>query len=278
MPGGELRELQRFLAGALRREAPIGDDPAVTAATAAHVAGNDRLTPAEQADIYRGQFWIRHFDALADDHPGLRAIVGDDVFDALVHAYLEAHPPRTPSLRELGADLVGFARSWGGFPPPLRDVAVEMVAYEHLFVDLFDGAEPPPLDPAKLQGLPDDAWDRARIVLSPLLARVRLERPLHLYRLAVVEAGHDDEAPPLPEPRAVSLALYRRELVIRYEELEPEALALLDALAAGEPLAPACERVAATLPADAAEALGAKVGPWFQAWTANRWIVDVDLR
>jgi hypothetical protein len=33
--------------------------------------------------------------------------------------------------------------------------------------------------------------------------------------------------------------------------------------------------VAAALPPEAAEALGAKVGPWFQVWTAKRWIVDV---
>ncbi len=71
------------------------------------------------------------------------------------------------------------------------------------------------------------------------------------------------------------LVLHRRDLVIRYDEVEPEALALLDALAAGESLVAACDRVASSLDAAAAEALGARVGPWFQQWTAQRWIVDV---
>jgi len=271
----ELAALQGFLAVALRGEEPIAGDAELAEATRAHVAGNDRLTPAEQADLYRVQFWLRHHECLADDYPGLRALAGEDAFDALVRAYLVAYPPHTPSLRDLGADFVTFADGWPGFPADRRAAALEMVRYEHAFIDLFDGAEPPPLDPLKLQGIPEDAWDRARIVLSPLLARLHLEYESHLYRFAAAEAGPDADPPPFPARRAVPLVLYRRDLFIRYDEVDPEALALLDALAAGEPLVAACDRVAATLDTAAAEALGAKVGPWFQQWTERRWIVDV---
>jgi hypothetical protein len=274
-PPSDLAELQGFLSSMLRREEPIPDDPALTEATRAHVAGNDRLTPAEQAELYREQFWLRHVDSLAEDYPGLSALVGEKVFDALLRAYLVAHPPRTPSLRDLGADLVPFAERWDGFPAERRSIALEMIRYEQAFIDLIDGPEPPPLDPGKLQSLPADAWERARIVLHPLLARMRLEHPLHLYRLAVLDVGEAGESAPFPMPSPVSLVLYRRENVVRYDEVEPEALALLDALAAGEPLVGACDSVAATLDAAGAEALGGKVGPWFQRWTANRWIVDV---
>jgi hypothetical protein len=266
--------VQGFLAGALRGEAAIADDPALTEAVREHVAGNDRLTPAEQADIYRHQFWLRHVDSLAEDHPGLRALVGDDAFDAFVRGYLIAYPPRTPSLRDLGADVVTFAEGWEGFAPERRAAALEMVRYEHVFIELFDGAEPPPLDPQKLQALPEDAWERARIVLHPLLARMALEYPIHRYRIAALAGG---EPPPSPERSPTSLVIYRRDLVVHYEEVEPEAFALLQALAAGEALVPACDRIAARLDPAAADALGAKVGPWFQQWTARRWIVDVAL-
>jgi hypothetical protein len=263
--------LQRFLAGALRRDAPIPDDAALATATSEHVAGNDRLAPAEQADIYRRQFWMRHGDSLAEDYPGLRALAGADVFDALVHAYLGAHPPRTPSLRDLGADIVAFAEAWDGFPSSLRAAALELLRYEHAFVDLFDGAEPPPLDPRKLD-LPPEAWEHARLVLHPRMARFALEYPVHHYRRA---AAAGEELPAAPEPAPVSLVLFRRDLQIRYEEVEPQALALLEALAAGLPLAPACERVAAGLDPEASAAFEGKIGAWFQAWTAAGWIVDV---
>ncbi len=277
-PPAELAELQAFLAVALRGETPIPDDPALAAAARVHVAGNDRVSPEEQADIYRGQFWLRHIEALSDDHPGLRALVGEPVFEALVHAYLAVHPPTSPSLRDLGAHLAPFAEGWDGFPadpPTLHAAAIEMIRYEQSFIDLFDGAEPPPLDAARLQAIPDDAWERARVVLHPLLARLHLDHPMHLFRLAAVEPEAGGDPPPFPEHRPVSLVLYRRDLAIQYDEIAPEALALLDALAAGAPLGAACERVSATLDAAAAEAFGANVGPWFQDWTAKRWIVDV---
>jgi hypothetical protein len=269
----ELSRLQGFLAGALRRDDPIEADPDLAAATREHVAGNDRVPPAEQADIYRQQFWLRHTDALVEDYPALRILIGTEVFDALVHAYLGAHPPRTPSLRDLGADLLPFADGWPGFPDDRRAAALDLLRYEHAFIDLFDGADPPPLDGAKLQALGPEAWERARVVLHPLLARLRLAFPVHHYRLAAMSS---DEPPPLPAPAPVSLVLYRGDPAICFEEVEPEAMALLDALAAGEPLAAACERVAATLPAEAADALGENVGGWFQRWTALRWIVDVE--
>jgi hypothetical protein len=267
----DLVEVERFLSGALRREAPIPEDPALAEATRAHVAGNDRLTPAEQADLYREQFWVRHLDSLREDYPGLRALVGADVFEALARAYLVAHPPRTPSLRDLGADLAPFAERWPGFPATARDAALEMLAYEQRFIDLFDGADPPPLDARKLGALGEDAWERARVVLHPLLARLRLAYPVHLYRLAAIDA---ETPPPFPAPRDVALVLYRSDRVIKYDEVDPAALALLGELAAGEPLGAACERVSAKLESEQ-ESFASRIGAWFQDWTAKGWIVDV---
>jgi hypothetical protein len=270
----ELVALQSFLAGAFRREEPIADDAEVAAIARVHVAGNDRLSPVQQADIYREQFWLRHFEALADDYPGLARLIGAEAFDAFVTAYLNACPPRHPSLRDLGDRIVAFAASWAGFPADRREAALAMVRYENALVDVFDGAEPPALDARKLASMPEDAWDRARVVLSPLLVRLRLSHAVHTYRIAARDAEEDDELPP-PEAGPVHVALFRRDFTVSYEELEPAAFALLDALAAGDPLPHACERAAASLDDAAAAELGAKVGPWFQQWTAWRWIVDV---
>lgn len=269
----ELHALQGFLQDALRRETSIPDDPALAELARLHVRGNERLSPAEQADIYRRQFWLRHHDALLEDYPGLAALIGDQAFGDLVRAYLAVHPPARPSLRDLGEHLVRFTEGYAAFPPALRAAALEMVRYENALVDLFDGAEPPPLDAGALAAIPEDAWDRAQIVLHPLLVRVRLAYPVHRYRVAA-EAGEGGTLDPTP----VHLVVYRHENVIHFEELEPAAFDLLEALAQGEALVPACDRIAAALDPTAAEALGARVGPWFQQWTAWRWIVGVEVR
>jgi hypothetical protein len=273
----ELAQLQGFLAGALRRAQPIAEDEAIAAAAAEHVAGSDRLSPAAQADLYREQFWLRHEGSLAEDYVGLAALVGEEVFHGFLHAFLDACPPRHFSLRDLGEGIVPFAEGWGGFPPAAREAALAMLRYESAIVAIFDAAEPEPLDPGKLGAMGEDDWDRARLVLSPLLHLFALRWPLHTFRIDAKAAAEAGEAPPpFPEPREVHLAMFRHDLVVSYEELAPEAFALLGALAAGEPLPRACDRLAEGLDQAAAAALGEQVGPWFQQWTTARWIVDVE--
>lgn len=300
-PPAELAALMRELTGMFTASAPLPDDAALADRCRAIVAGSARLTPAEQADIYRRQFWLRHVDALREDYPALARVLGDDGFDAFARAYLAAHPPSSFTLRDLGRHVVDFSSVYGDFPPDVRELARDVARYEHALVDLFDGASPPPLDPAKVTGMPEEGWSTARIVLHPLLALMRLRYPAHVFRRDLREG----RSPALPAPRPVNLAVFRTgaDLTIRYEELHPWAFALLEALGRGVPLVAACEEVAAKAEAaakveaaasvdagtgvdgvagveaaageTASAALAARVGGWFQQWTSWGLIVDI---
>lgn len=268
-----LDPVMAFLGPAFREVEALAGNAQMAAACAEHVTGNSRLTPAEQVDIYRRQYWLRHIDALAEDYPGVRYLLGEAGFDAFLRAYLLAHPPRHKSLRDLGCDIVSFGSSYA-FPEAIAAVTREMLAYEHAFIDLFDGKEPPPLDPQKLTAMPEEAWESARLVIHPLLVRRHLRYGVHRIRLDAKAEGADTlDAPPAEAP--ANIVLYRDDHRIRFEELDAPAFALLDALARGEALGPACEQIAAGLDAEAGERFGAQVGQWFQEWTARRWIVDV---
>jgi hypothetical protein len=266
-----LDDLMTFLAGAFLRTRPIPVDGALTVACAARVTGNARLTPAEQTDIYRQQFWLRHIEALREDYPGLVYILGEDGFESYCEAYLAAFPPSAPSLRDLGHAMATFAPSYTGFPPEKQLLAVNMVRYEHAMIDVFDGADPPPLDPETLRTLPDSAWETARILLHPLLVRMQLDYPVHLLRSALRKG----DTPGLPDPATSRIVLFRKHLAVCFEPLEPDAFALLEALGEGEPLVPACNRIAANLSGEAASRLATQVGGWFQQWAAWGWIAGV---
>jgi hypothetical protein len=172
-----------------------------------------------------------------------------------------------------------------GFDASRRDLAVDMARYENAFVDVFDGAEPAPLDPDKLRALPEQAWETARIVLSPLLARVVTRYPVHALRFAVKsgetpdlsvhEPGREGPADPPRSPGLYHLGLFRKDFVIHYEVLAPEAFRLLDALGRGVALIPACDALAADLDEAAAAGLQEQVGAWFRQWTGWGWIIDV---
>lgn len=269
-----LEGVQGVLVDAFQRAADIPGDAEIERVVGAHVTGNDRLSPAEQVDIYRRQFWLRHVDSLLEDHPGLRAVLGEDDNDAFLRAYLAAFPPKTPSLRDLGKDLARFADTYA-FPEAKAELAREMIRYELAFVDVFDGKEPDKLDPAKLASVPEDAWDRARIVVNPLAVRMRFTHPVHEIRLAAKEDRSFDDL--VRQRGDYPVVLFRDELMIRFEVLEPDAFLLLEALARGESLVSACDALAEGRSEAEQEALSSKVGGWFQAWTAWRWIVDVEL-
>ena len=48
---------------------------------------NDRLTSFERLEIYNRVYWFRILSSLAEDYPGLRAIIGQRNFDKLIRAY-----------------------------------------------------------------------------------------------------------------------------------------------------------------------------------------------
>jgi len=271
----ELQGTMTLLDEAFRRPEPIPADPTFASRCAEVVSGNARLSPAAQADIYRRQFWLRHIGSLRDDYPALAHLLGEAAFETFCRAYLVAHPPHERLLRDLGAHILDFAQRYP-FPEAARAAALELLRYEHAFIDLFDDADPPVLDPARLSQLPEDAWERARIVQNPLLCLMRFVYPVHRFRRAV-RAGEASPRELAPSERATPLALFRKGDTIHYEELDPLAFTLLEALAQGEPLVPACERVAEPLSPEARTALEEQVGTWFQQWTAWGWIVDIAL-
>lgn len=268
----DLLAAQTFLVSALRREVRTPNDPEMAAAATQFVTGNARLNPAEQVDIYRTQYFLRHEGTLREDYPGLQGIVGNDATQVFFRRYLEAHPPATPSLRDVGAHVPAFAAQYAEFPPHRRDLAIEMARYELELVDVFDGPDVPPLDPAKLAAMTEDDWNKARIVLHPLVVRLSLTYPVHRLRVAI-KAGEQVTLPDAPAP--MNILLFRQDLIPRYEEVSPEAFALIGALAQGLPLVPALEHVAGPLPTERQEYVMSHIGAWFQTWTAWGLIVDI---
>jgi hypothetical protein len=212
---------------------------------------------------------------LEEDYPGLAAMLGPGPFSDLAVAFLDAHPPRDPNLRDLGAGVPAFVATHDGIPEAMRPAALDMARYELAFVDVFDALDPPPLDANKLLALAPEAWERSRLVLSPWVRRLRFDFPVHRMRLAAKEAKEKGELLAIPEPRPVHLALFRKQLVVHFEELEADAFVLLDALGEGETLLAACERIASGKNESEAQALVGKIGNWFRFWAANGFIAEV---
>jgi len=281
-PRAPLDELQRFMARAIQRHSPLAEDAGDLAPmTARAIAGNDRLSPVEQLDVYREQFWLRHVGSLREDFPSLVHVLGDDRFEELCRAYLDEHPPTSFTLRDLGDRLAAFVATFEPWKndPLLADIA----RLEWAFIEAFDAPDAPRLDVSALASATEDAWPRARIVFQPAMRRLALAYPVHDLR-GKVRAG---DAAERPDARDAWVVVYRAGLghegstadlgTLQYVDVEPLAFQLLGALATGTPLGAACEEVAAANGDGRTEELEGRLGAWFQQWAAFGWISAVDF-
>jgi hypothetical protein len=254
----------------LRRRRQLTGDPLLAAEIARHVTGSRHMTPEEQVEVYREQFWLRHTASLVEDFPGLGGILGQRDWEHLVEEYLEAHPPASFTLRNVGARLPEHVARAKWLPH--RALCVDMARLEWATLELFDAAAAPPLAPDALERIAPDAWENAVIVLAPTVRLLEVRFPVIELRWQLRAGGGPV---PLPDPRPQRLVLFRdADLAIAHREVPASAFELLSALDEGARLGDALDRAAERVPAEAA-ALAEHIGPWFAEWGRLGWIADV---
>jgi hypothetical protein len=141
---------------------------------------------------------------------------------------------------------------------------IELATLERSLYEVYDGPgteQSGTLDPTALADLPADAWANLRLVAAPCLRLHRFAHAVSPYWGAQKDGGE----PTVEGPSPSWLAINRRDFVVERHALSAVQFELLEALAAGAPLARAIER-AAQLPEAAAEDIEAQLGPWFAGW------------
>jgi hypothetical protein len=279
----ELAELDatlRELLGCLPSLTAAPRTASVAAFARAHLTGNERLTPAEQLEIYRQQYWLRHTSALLEDFPALARLLGQAEWEALVESYLTTHTPRSWTLRDLGEALPAHLAARP--QTPHHGLCAELSQLEWAHVSVFDAADGSELDAARLLALPPSDWERARIVTLPALRLIWVRYPVAKLRRELIAASKSQLAPSdwsnvLPEPRQTGLVVYRdRDRVVREHPLSLLQASLLAGLQARLPLLEACQLAVERAPTEQAR-LEAEVGAWFAEWARRGWFVDVEV-
>jgi hypothetical protein len=290
-----LAELQRQMAAAImmpltadedmRANAPDGRP--MSAVAASFIAPNSQLTPFERLEIYNRQYWYRVLDALAEDFPVLRAVVGSRAFEQLSVEYLTAYPSRSFSLRNLGSKLAEWLADHPKFALRRQRLALDVVRIEWAFIEAFDNAERTPLTLDQIATLDGGS----ALGLQPHLRLLDLDYAADDLVLALhqqqkrgtTEAGikHDEgPEPPVRLPRLrrrpTWLAAHRFDNAVYYRRLEREEFLTLGAIRAGLPLGEALE--AGFRESAKPEARRpALVRAWFAHWAELGWLCAPEL-
>lgn len=217
-------------------------------------------------DVYRRSHANRLFDVLADDFPRVRAVIGEDRFDQLVQAYLRAHPPRDPALRDLGRALPGFLGTvdLAGEAGLARDLA----RLEWAWVEVFDAKDEPPLQRAELARVPPEAWGDLRLQLA---AAVRIERFDHR-----VDLFDPDDPAERPDRVPTELLIWRKGHRVFLRPLPDLEASALRAVRAGAPFSEVC--AAAAPAASSTDQAAERVVGDLSQWLADELIVGFSLQ
>lgn len=221
------------------------------------IADAPRRSPARQRAIYREQIARRLARVLRGAVAGLAAYEDED-FDALATAYLGAHPPTSWTLHRL-ADALPQWLAANPSSDPVRDAdRRDLVA-----LDLAVGRARRAATASPIAAI--EATTPLRH--APSLTVLHLDRPWHRWRASVLTGP----SPAIPEPAPTTVAVYRREGLVRDQELHPAEARLLLSFAAPCTLAEALAHAAAA--EEDPSTLIQQVGPWFQRFAARGWLV-----
>jgi hypothetical protein len=246
----------------------------MTEVAGSFIAPNDRLTSFERLEIYNQQYWFRVMDALSQDFPGLRAILGAKRFRAMTEAYLTECPSRSFTLRNLGSRLPQWLGSHPEWMQPDSRLVRDMTNLEWAHIVAFDAAELPPLKPEALA-----SEGMLYLTLQPYVTLLELEYPVDDILLAArngqrcyTTSSEDGGRAVIKnaKPETVFLAVHRADFSVHYKRVEREAYLLLSGIQDGLSLSDALDLTFAD--SDIAEEIQARqIEQWLRTWMSLGW-------
>ncbi|PYG28278.1 DNA-binding domain-containing protein [Pelagimonas varians] len=158
-------------------------------------------------DVYRNNVAVSLQDALETAFPAIASLLGPDNFAMAAGLYLRQHQPGSPLMMHYGASFPAFLTTL----EPLKSIGY-LADVAHLEVAVrqsYHAADAPVFDPARLQGLDEDALMSAHLILAPSARLLRSPWPvLSVYSFTMV--------PGSPKPSAIA-----EDVLIARAEYDP---------------------------------------------------------
>ena len=247
----ELREVQQAFLGALRDRAP-----------AAWTGATFLAPPAGDAErrfsIHASGYVARLVEALENDFPALRRILGEGPFGSLTARYVRRFPPRSHDIGRAGERLSAFLEE-----DPLRaelPFLPDLARYEWALAEAFVAADSEPLAWSDLAALGPEAVADATFRLRPGTTLVRSSWPL-LDLWGAQDLADEDVSIPLGQPPSTVL-VHRAGLDVRRRLVGEADARFLETAAGGL-------RLSDLLHGATGEAEAAALVERFRLWVVN---------
>ncbi len=237
----------------------------------------DVIAPPRDADraammgVYVNAYRLRLAEFLDEDYPALRVLLGDDDFEALVEAYIDANPSRLRNARWYTARLPEFmqeSENWSA-----NALAIGLALFERALTDAYDAADAPALSIETLAEFSPQDWPRLGFTFHPSLRLIDVAAGvLDAYGAATAdeqdEEDEEDEGAledrPPDASESETIAIWRADLDPAYRQLDPDEYLALNEALAGQSFGDICQLVAFQNEAQSAtERLARFLVTWF---------------
>jgi hypothetical protein len=186
---------------------------------------------------------------MEEDFPGVRAVVGPELFQALCVGYLTRHPPADFQLRNLGGKFADYLKRRPGRLGKRHRVAWQLARVEWAVVDAFDRAQLSKLDPGQVQGRPPEL---VVLRLQPHVTLITSDYALDEFEpeeIGQVSMGDQGNAAssrphgrsttqrPMPRKRVTRFVVYRQGHKVFFKRIEEPHMLMLEMIRGGRSLA-----------------------------------------
>jgi hypothetical protein len=224
----KLNDLQsRFMDYLLHADESIAQD----------IASDSSSERARRLSIYFNAYRIRLRGCLEIDHPTLGLYLGDEGFEQLATAYIDAQPSTQTSLRHFCDGLPDFLRQHS----PFREIGelAHLAQFERMLMDVFDAADSPLDNLDSLTSLPPEQWPWMSLEFHPSV-RV-FQTPWNCVEIwRAIKAG--DAPPKASRGDAQAWLLWRnKDRLTEFRSLPMDEFVTLEQALGGMPFSGICE-------------------------------------
>lgn len=210
------------------------------------VSASGRAAPQTQLLVYTNAYRSRLIEVLEGDFPAVANAVGENSFDALAEAYIEAHPSRYFSLRDFGnhmADFLAHTTDYKDMP-----WLSELAKFERLLGQAFDAADAPILSAQDMAAVPADNWADLRFILHPSVHRIDcIWGTPTMWKVLTDDTPKDVTA---KAGESVAWLVWRQQLTTNFRSLDTDEQIALDAVRKGATFNDACISLSALMTED----------------------------
>ncbi|MGB5695386.1 MAG: DUF692 family multinuclear iron-containing protein, partial [Polyangiales bacterium] len=229
-----------------------------------HASAHQRLT------VYSEAYRLRLLEVLETDFPGLRALLGDEEFDDLGRAYIDAHPSHDPSVRWFGRHMSDYLRAADRYAK--QAILVEMAAFEWTQGEVFDAEEARTVVAGDVMAIAPERWSRMRLWMHPSVRSVNLTWNVPALWAAI----NAEEDPPKPQQsdHPTAWVLWRRNLDVHWRSLSVDEAFAIDRAFQNASFGALCEDLLEWLDPQAAPMRAAAL---LKQWVSDGLVARIDL-